>query len=147
MVECRFALISDIDALVPLMRDFCAFEHIPFDESRRRELLTQLIADTNKGALVLMEDDGVLVGYFVLGFGFSIEFGGRDALLDELYVIPGHRHRGIGSAALEHAYALCRSFGIACLHLEADYFNDRAHQLYLRQGFKDHERHLMTKWL
>jgi hypothetical protein len=33
------------------------------------------------------------------------------------------------------------------LHLEADHFNERAHDLYLRLGFKDHKRHLMTKWL
>lgn len=129
------------------MRDFCAFEHLQFDKDARTQLLHQLISDENKGRLIVIESEGGLAGYFVLGFGFSLEFGGRDAFLDEFYVEPEYRNAGLGTAALEYSFAICREVGISCLHLEADHFNERAHQLYLRQGFKDHERHLMTKWL
>jgi len=37
--------------------------------------------------------------------------------------------------------------GGAALHLEVDYDNPDGKRLYLRRGFVDHERHLMTKWL
>ena len=129
------------------MQDFCSFERLAFDVRTRTALLERLISDERLGRLVLILYEERLTGYFVLGFGFSIEFGGRDALLDELYVLPEYRGRGLGTAALERAFTICRAVGIACLHLEADHFNERAHELYLREGFKDHERHLMTKWL
>jgi len=143
----RRATVANVAALLPLMQDFCSFERIAFDVPTRTALLERLISDERLGRLVLILHEERLAGYFVLGFGFSIEFGGRDALLDELYVVPEFRGVGLGTAALEHAFTLCRDAGISCLHLEADNFNERAHQLYLREGFKDHERHLMTKWL
>jgi GNAT superfamily N-acetyltransferase len=83
----------------------------------------------------------------IVGFGFSIEFGGKDALLDELFLLPQFRGLGLGSEAIAFAISLCKQDGVAALHLEADHFNERAHDLYLRLGFKDHKRHLMTKWL
>jgi GNAT superfamily N-acetyltransferase len=130
-----------------MMREFYVFEGIPYDESRAIRLLTQLVSDATCGRLALVEQEGELAGYLILGFGFSVEFGGRDALLDELFIRPEFRGQGLGSSAIESALSLCKEEGIQALHLEADHFNERAHDLYLRLGFKDHKRHLMTKWL
>jgi ribosomal protein S18 acetylase RimI-like enzyme len=41
----------------------------------------------------------------------------------------------------------CRRQGITALHLEVDHDNPDGRRLYLRRGFVDHERHLMTKRL
>ncbi len=147
MVSFRLATAADIPALLPLMRDFYAFERLPFDEERSRRLLAQLVADERLGRVLLFESAGTLAGYLVLGFGFSLEFHGLDALLDEFYVAPAHRSQGIGAQAIDEALRICREAGIAALHLEADHFNERAHAFYRRRGFKDHERHLMTRWL
>jgi GNAT superfamily N-acetyltransferase len=147
MPALRTAVLADISQVLPMMRDFYTFEGISFDESRAVRLLTQLVNDVSLGRLTLIEQEGELVGYLILGFGFSVEFGGRDALLDELFVRPEFRGRGLGSAAIESAMSICKQEGIHALHLEADHFNKRAHDLYLRLGFKDHKRHLMTKWL
>lgn len=103
--------------------------------------------DPNLGRLILFEHAGELLGYMVLGFGFSLEFHGRDCLLDEFYVVPEHRSKGIGRAAVEFAIAMCRKMGIHAVHLEADYVNVRGHEFYKKLGFKDHERHLMTLWI
>ena len=143
----RRAGVDDIGFLLPLMRDFYALERLPFDEQRSRALLGQLIADDGPGRLILFEDNSVLCGYMVLTFGFSLEFHGRDALIDELYVVPEFRSRGIGAAALQYAAELCRQTGIEAVHLEVDHVNNRVHELYRRLGFKDHDRHLMTLWL
>lgn len=129
------------------MREFYAFEKIPYDEKRASQLLTLLIEEPRNGRLVLIDDAAELAGYMIVGFGFSVEFGGRDALLDELYIRPESRGRRFGSAAIAFAISLCQAEGIEALHLEADHFNTRAHDLYLRLGFKDHKRHLMTKWV
>jgi GNAT superfamily N-acetyltransferase len=129
------------------MRDFYVFERLPFEETRQRELVSQLVQNPELGRLILFEHVGQLLGYMVLGFGFSLEFHGRDCLLDEFYVVPEHRSKGIGRAAVEFAIAACRKMGIRAVHLEADYVNVRGHEFYKQLGFKDHERHLMTLWI
>ena len=146
-VSFRFAEVRDIDRLLPLMRDFYIFERLAFEEIRQRRLVLQLIQSPDLGRLILFEQGGELLGYMVLGFGFSLEFHGRDCLLDEFYVVPEHRSKGIGRAAVEFATARCREMGIRAVHLEADYVNVRSHEFYKRLGFKDHERHLMTLWI
>jgi GNAT superfamily N-acetyltransferase len=129
------------------MRDFYVFERLRFEETRQRQLVSQLVQSPDLGRLILFEHTGELLGYMVLGFGFSLEFHGRDCLLDEFYVVPEHRSKGIGRAAVEFAIATCREMGIRAVHLEADYVNVRGHEFYKRLGFKDHERHLMTLWI
>ena len=145
-VTFRFAELEDIQRLLPLMRDFYLFERLDYEESRQRRLLSQLISEKDLGRLILF-DDGGLVGYMVLGFGFSLEFHGRDCFVDEFYVVAEKRGQGIGTSAVEFALSTCRELGIKALHLEADHFNLRGHELYRRLGFKDHDRHLMTMWL
>lgn len=143
----RFAEISDIDDLLPLMQDFYSFERLPYDDARLRRLLPELIANGELGRLILFEDSNQMIGYMVLGFGFSLEFHGRDCFIDELYVRPERREQGIGQAAVEFAIETCRELGIKAVHLEADHFNARGHEFYKRMEFKDHDRHLMTRWL
>jgi GNAT superfamily N-acetyltransferase len=143
----RLAEITDLESLLERMRDFYAFERLSFDEARQRRLVLQLISDRNLGRLIVFEEARELLGYMVLGFGFSLEFHGRDCLLDELYVQPKSRSSGIGTAAIKFAIQTCRDLGIEAVHLEADYFNVRGHEFYKRLGFKDHDRHLMTLWI
>jgi GNAT superfamily N-acetyltransferase len=144
----RCAEPPDVESLLPLMREFYVSERLHFSPDRSRRLLIELIADERLGRLIVIEDEPAqIVGYMVLGFGFSIEFHGRNCLLDEFYIVPERRGAGIGTAAVEFALKTCREMGIAAIHLEADHFNVRAHEFYKRLGFKDHERHLMTLWL
>jgi GNAT superfamily N-acetyltransferase len=80
-------------------------------------------------------------------FGFSLEFRGRNAFVDELFVREEHRGRGLGAAALAVAEEFCRGLGIAALRLEVERENPRAQELYEREGFRVHPRHILTKWL
>ena len=143
----RLAGPSDADALIEMMRDFNAHERIAFDEPQVRAALGQLLADDRNGLACLMLLGGEVAGYAVIAFGFSIEFRGRDAFVDELFVKEAFRGRGLAGAALRHAEGLCRARGVRALHLEVDRENTRAQAVYRRAGFKDHDRYLLTKWL
>jgi GNAT superfamily N-acetyltransferase len=143
----RKAQIADLERMMPLVREFYVFEKLVLEEQRYRELAVELIANEQLGRLLVIESDADLIGYAVIGFGFSLEFGGRDALLDEFYVRAEFRGHGIGTRVLSSVEELCRAKGIRALHLEADYVNARVHEFYKRAGFYDHERHLMTKWI
>ncbi len=143
----RLAEPSDADTLVEMMRDFNTHERIAFDEGEVREVLAQLLAHDSYGLVSLILLGGEVAGYVVITFGFSIEFRGRDALIDELFLKDEFRGRGLGSAALRFAEDICRERGIRALHLEVDRGNTVAQSVYSRAGFLDRGNHLLNKWL
>ena len=49
---------------------------------------------------MLLEAERGLCGYFVLTWGFDLEWNGRDAFLSELFLIPDARGKALGAAAL-----------------------------------------------
>jgi ribosomal protein S18 acetylase RimI-like enzyme len=138
---------ADADALVEMMRDFNEHERIAFDEAEVRAVLAQLFTNDSYGLIYLIRLGGEVAGYVVITFGFSIEFRGRDALIDELFVKDEFRGRGLASAALRHAEGVCRERGVRALHLEVDRGNARAQSVYQRAGFEDRGNYLLNKWL
>lgn len=134
----------DAEDLLPLVREFYSGERLPFDEDRLRAALGALWADPRHGRVWLAREDGEPAGYGVLCYGFSLEHGGLDAFVDELYVRPGHRGRGIGTALLQAMEAACRVAGVTRLHLEVDDDNEGGRRLYVRHGFVAPGRRLMT---
>jgi ribosomal protein S18 acetylase RimI-like enzyme len=135
------------ELLVGLMREFCAYDRIPFDEPAVRAALAEFVGDHRLGGVWLIETGGDVAGYIVLTVGFSFEFKGRDAFVDELYLREEFRGRGFGGRALLFAEGAARTLGVRALHLEVDRSNERAQALYRRHGFRDHDRYLLTKWV
>ena len=78
---------------------------------------------------------------------FVLEFGGRCAFVDELYVVPERRGDGFGTAALEKAARIGAALGLSALRLEVDRANPDAERLYHRAGFERHERSILTRRL
>ena len=102
----------DADLLVELMRESYAFEHMTFDEAVARHSLQQITSNRFYGLVYLISVEGKVAGYVVLTFGFSLEFHGRDALIDELYLREGYRGKGFGKASLEHIDEVCKREGV-----------------------------------
>lgn len=143
----RPAALSDLEELLPLLRRF--YEHFgyPFDEDVKRRTVAELVSSPVSGRLVAISRDGRIVGYAVVAFSFSLEYEGKTAFLDELFIDEKERGRGIGSLALAHVESLCRTEGVNALHLETEETNSGAADLYARSGFRSYGRHLMTKIL
>ena len=143
----RVADGRDADSLFVMMRELYEHESIAFDEPTARAALTQLLADDSCGVahFILLGEE--VAGYLVLTFGFSLEFGGRDAFVDELFVKDEFRGHGMGKAALGFAAEVCRARGVRALHLEVERANRNAQGIYRKAGFVDHDRYLLTKWL
>ncbi|HEX5659689.1 MAG TPA: GNAT family N-acetyltransferase [Polyangiales bacterium] len=86
-------------------------------------------------------------GYLAITIGYSIEVGGRDAFLDELYVEAWARSQGIGSLAIAFAEHACAPLQVRRLCMEVEHDNPRAKQLYERLGYAAHTRSTMSKRL
>jgi ribosomal protein S18 acetylase RimI-like enzyme len=141
------ATLGDEPVLRELMGEFYAHEGLVFDAERTLGAFRTLVADPNLGRVWLFFVGGEAVGYTAVTVCFSLEFAGRYALVDELYVREAHRGRGIGARALELAAEACRALDVAAVRLEVDVDNTRAMALYRRLGFELQERHLMSRWL
>lgn len=147
IVDFRIVEIKDIDRVLPLMREFYAAERLPFDEAIARAGLQTLVCEKALGGAWLIQCDGEVVGYMVMAWGFSLEFYGRYAWLDEFYIHAPHRGHGIGRQALGFLDEWCRSCGVRAIRLEVGETNIHAQRLYARSGFGFHNRELMTRWI
>ena len=137
----------DIDRTLDMMAKLYASGTDPFDPARARRATEKLLAEPEFGGVWMIDMDGAPAGYVVLLLGYSLEFGGRFGLLDELFVEPSYRGSGIGADALAFAGQQCRARGWQALRLEVAQENQRAISLYRRSGFQMHDRFLMTKWM
>jgi GNAT superfamily N-acetyltransferase len=116
-----------------LVREFCAVDGHDFDEQAVIAGLVPLLEDGAPGEVWVVEDESDLGGYGVVTWGWSLESGGRDALLDELYVRD--RGAGAGAALLEAIVAAARARGASRMFLETEEGNIAARRFYARAGF------------
>ena len=147
MSRFRPAEAGDVGAIVAMMREYYAQDGYTFVEAEARATALLLISDSSLGRLWVAEDKGTVVGYVAVALGFSFEYRGREAFVDELLIAQTHRGRGLGREALELAEAYCCEAGVNALHLEVERHRGNALELYKRRGFTDFGRYLMTKWL
>jgi ribosomal protein S18 acetylase RimI-like enzyme len=145
----REATPQDEAELLRMMRLLAEQEpgKIQFDEPAALASFRELLSRPAFGRTWILCKENKPVGYIVLTIGFSFEFHGHDAFIDELYVDAAYRRRGFGRQAVAFVEAKAREMGVTALHLEVDRGNDSALELYRRTGYKDHDRFLMTKWL
>ncbi len=133
MTEIRHAEQADFDALVELVRRFYEIDKQSFDEERVRGALGQLLRSPQRGFVLVAGETGAPSAYAIVTWGFAIESGGVDALLDELYV--DERSRGLGSRLMERAMEEARAGGATQMFLETQAHNRRARMFYTRHGF------------
>jgi len=145
----RAATPADESELLRMMRHLAEQEpgKIQFDEAAARVCLRKFRSIPAFVGVWMLREGNKAVGYIVLTVGFSFEFHGHDAFIDELYVDAVYRRRGYGRRAVTFVEEKAREMGVNAIHLEVDHGNDAALELYRRAGYADHERFLMTKWL
>lgn len=136
---------ADLDDLVPLVREYYAFDGIPFHEESIRRGLGQLLRDEALGVAWLIQHAGKPAGYSVLTFGFDLELGGRQATVTDLYLRPDARRRALGTAAIATIEAFLTARGISAYELQVERANHRARTFYERLGFRTHDRVPLTK--
>ncbi|WP_170432254.1 GNAT family N-acetyltransferase [Ruegeria arenilitoris] len=144
----RLARPEDLDRLMGLVAAFHAEAGIEQDPDLRRAALVPLLEGIPHGCVYLIGPARAPLGYVILTFGWSVEFGGMDGFVDEIYIRPAIRGRGIATEVLLALPKALAGAGLTALHLEVDRTNEAAQKLYLRTGFKPRDRYmLMSKTL
>ncbi len=135
--------LEDLDVLADLAGQYHAFDGIASSREARVAALGPLLADDSLGAVFLSGDRDRTTGYIAVCFGYSIELGGREAFVDELFVEPGFRGRGLGHALVDHAASFLKGKGIAAMTLEVAHANPRGAAFYEKAGFVKREQYFL----
>lgn len=143
MTEVRRATVEDAAVLGQLLWDF----NTEFDtETDDADVLAGRFARilALPGILaVLAEDDGEdggePVGFALVSLRPAIWFDGPVAQLEELYVVPRLRDRGIGTQVLDLCRELARGLGSPEMHIGVDEVDADTRRFYERHGFRNIE--------
>lgn len=133
-IEIRPAREDEIEALLPLMRAYCAFYETSPSDGGIRNMLATLIADSSQGAVFIARDNGRAVGVATLDWKWSSLKGARMGYLEDLFVEPEARGRGIADALIEICAQRCRELGMPAMQWATAPDNHRAQQVYGRTG-------------
>jgi GNAT superfamily N-acetyltransferase len=140
----RLAHLDDVAQLVELMTDFYAEAGYPLPAEAATRTFATLLADPRLGHVWMMEADGEPAGYVVLTVSFSMEYGGLRGFVDDLFVRPAFRGRGLAAAALAELRRTAEALGVRALLVEVGPQNDTARRVYQRLGLKDTGHLLLT---
>lgn len=135
-VVVRTASESDIAAIALLVQRYWQFEHIAgFEHAAVAEQVRRLIDHEAPGAVLLADSAAGVIGYLLLVYVFSLEHLGLTAEIDELYVEPGFRSRGVGAALLKDAECAAANAGCTNISLQLGRHNERGNAFYRREGY------------
>src|SRR5262245_66139655 len=88
-------------------------------------VLEEVVADETRGFLLLARDDDRIAGVAYVATIPSVEHCGFVAWLEELYVTPVYRYRGIGTALVQAVLERARQMKIVALDLAIDEWLNR----------------------
>ena len=135
--------ISDISIITKMMQDFYAIDNYPMDVEVAKKLFQEFISNEHLGKSWLMYSENEIVGYNILTFIFSFEYGGKIAFVDELFIQETARGKGFGKEAIQFIQQEVPKLSLKLLYLEVEPHNENAQKLYLAHDFELHNRKLM----
>ncbi len=144
-IDFKIASEKDVPEILEMMEQFNSIDNYSFDRGKTKENLLLFLANQNLGRAWVINSNNLIIGYIVLAFGFSFEYGGRDAFIDELFLKTEFRQKGVGKLAMDFILDEAPRLGVKAVHLEVEQHNEGGAKLYKQKGFEDKGRVLLSK--
>jgi GNAT superfamily N-acetyltransferase len=107
MLQIAPATRADVPLLLRFIRELAEYERLSHVVTATEPLLLeQLFGDVPRAEAVIARDGEAPVGFALFFHNFSTFVGRHGLHLEDLYVPPTHRGRGVGRALLQHLAAL-----------------------------------------
>jgi GNAT superfamily N-acetyltransferase len=134
--EIRPVTPADVPALLPLVEQYWILEDIEgFDAACVGVELARAAGNPALASAWIATAKGEPVGYLLAVYVFSLEHLGLTAEIDEFFVLPSARGRGIGEELLRLAESEFLRRGCTNVSLQLGRGNDRARAFYLAHGY------------
>jgi GNAT superfamily N-acetyltransferase len=141
----RKALQSeDFEVALGLIEQLAVFEKLtpPDDAGKRRFVKDGYERNPPRFELWLADVQGLTIGYVLLVETYSTFLCKPTLYLEDLFVLPDFRSRGIGRRLLDHCIALAKERGCGRIEWTCLDWNTRAQEVYERLGAQR-----MSEWL
>jgi GNAT superfamily N-acetyltransferase len=135
-VTVRQATISDLDMVAPLFDAYRQFYRKPADLALAKRFLNERFQANESTILVATGDCGEVLGFVQMYPSFSSGAAARILILNDLFVIPQARRRGIGKLLVRAAADYGRDTGAIRLTLSTEVANLAAQALYESEGWQ-----------
>src|SRR6059036_1471774 len=135
-VDVRLATEAELEAVTALLVAQLREHHVTTPEAKLASAIEAVLRHPERGRILIAIERGRPVGLAALSFVWPLEHGGRSSWLEELYVQPAARGRGIGTRLLHAALRVAAESGAVAVDLEVDAEHQRAAGLYSREGFR-----------
>jgi GNAT superfamily N-acetyltransferase len=132
----------DLDDLLPLMRGYCEFYQAGPSDAALRALSLTLIESPDTTGIQLIardDDDGTAIGFATLYWTFSTLAASAIGIMNDLYVDPEVRSKGVGAALIAACETECAARDLRVMEWETARSNTRAQALYERFGAEHSE--------
>ncbi len=133
-IEIRPARTDEIEEMLPLIRAYCEFYETEPDDDGLRRMFETLITEPSQGAVFIARDDGRAVAFATLDWKWSSLKAARLGYLEDLFVDPEARGRGIADALIQVCADRCRELGMTAMQWLTAPDNHRAQKVYNRAG-------------
>ena len=134
-VEIRFARAEDVPVVAGLIRDLARFEKLEQEVTMTEERLAEgLFGDRSYAETLLAEEDGAAMGFALFFHNFSTFLAQPGIYLEDLFVRPEHRGRGVGRLLLERLAQIALERGCGRLEWAVLDWNQDAIRFYQRLG-------------
>lgn len=143
MTSLHLCTPEDAPRLLPLIAAFHGEYGLDLDDAHREAAVMPLLEGSPHGAVWLIGPTRAPVGYIVICFGWAIELGGLDGFVDELYIRPPVRGRGLATEALSALSKQLATNGMKALHMEVDREDAPVVDFYRRRGYGARERYML----
>ncbi len=133
-VTIRSAEMADLNALLPLVQAYRVFYKQTADPEGERAFIQQHLR-YGTSTIFIAELDGEPVGFMQLFRTYSTVHLANAWILEDLFVTPASRGRGVASALLDRALQVARESGASGMFLETAHDNPTAQRVYERAGW------------
>ena len=136
MLAIRPANSADQESVLALLRIYCDEANTPLSDQHLLAGLVPLLNENQHGVVLVAEEEKI-IGYSILTWGWGIESGGMEALVDEMLIHPSRRSEGIGEMLLQATLERAKQAGVKVVFLETEKDNPRSRKLYSKVGFEE----------
>jgi len=141
VIEIRSARAGDLEALLPLVRGYREFYKQTHDAARERAVMEAHLRDGTSAIYIAWGDERAVGFVQIFAYHGAVSLA-PTLILEDLYVHPDARGRGIATMLLERALDHARAAGAAGMHLETALDNATAQRVYERCGWAREGRFL-----
>ena len=134
-VRLRTAVPADIPAILDLIRELAEFERDPDSAVATPDLMYDALFGPRAVAHAIMaEDDSGTLGFALYFFNFSTWTGRRGLYLEDFYVRPAARRKGVGRKLFARLASIAQECGCGRMELSVLNWNVDARRFYERLG-------------